>query len=50
LASSLHEIANILGPELAERDLVPFYNATVKDVDEVRIGILRNLAHFIQVK
>ncbi|XP_035712717.1 serine/threonine-protein phosphatase 4 regulatory subunit 1 isoform X2 [Folsomia candida] len=48
LASSLHEIAGILGPELSERDLVPFYNATTKDLDEVRIGILRNLASFIK--
>ena len=49
LASSLHEIARVIGPELAERDLVPFFNALVKDVVEVRVGILRNLASFIKV-
>ena len=49
LASSLHEIARVIGPELAERDLVPFFNALVKDVDEVRVGILKNLASFIKV-
>ena len=50
LASSLHEIARVIGPELAERDLVPFFNALVKDVDEVRVGILKNLANFIKVR
>jgi serine/threonine-protein phosphatase 4 regulatory subunit 1 len=49
LASSLHEIARVIGPELAERDLVPFFNALVKDVDEVRVGLLRNLASFVKI-
>ncbi|CAL8088191.1 unnamed protein product [Orchesella dallaii] len=49
LAACLHEIANILGPELSERDLIPFYTALMKDLDEVRIGVLKHLAFFFKV-
>ncbi|ODM96970.1 Serine/threonine-protein phosphatase 4 regulatory subunit 1 [Orchesella cincta] len=49
LAACLHEIANILGPELSERDLIPFYTALMKDLDEVRIGVLKHLAFFFKI-
>ncbi len=49
LAACLHEIADILGPELSERDLIPFYNALMKDLDEVRIGLLKHLSGFFKV-
>lgn len=49
LAACLHAIAKILGPELSERDLIPFYNALMKDLDEVRIGLLKHLAGFFEV-
>ncbi|XP_046588262.1 serine/threonine-protein phosphatase 4 regulatory subunit 1 isoform X1 [Neodiprion lecontei] len=49
LASSIHEIALILGEDLAARDLVPIYDGFIKDLDEVRIGALKHLATFLKV-
>ncbi|XP_015606879.1 serine/threonine-protein phosphatase 4 regulatory subunit 1 isoform X2 [Cephus cinctus] len=49
LASSIHEIAMILGEDLASRDLVPIYDGFIKDLDEVRIGALKHLATFLKV-
>lgn len=49
LASSIHEIAIILGEELAASDLVPIYNGFIKDLDEVRIGVLKHLATFLKI-
>ncbi|PWN53994.1 ARM repeat-containing protein [Violaceomyces palustris] len=44
LASSLHEIAKIIGPEAAERDLFPLADRFFRDDDpEVRTAILENL-------
>lgn len=49
LASSLHELAEILGPESAFTYLTPIFNGFIKDLDEVRIGILKHLAHFLKL-
>lgn len=49
LASSIHEVAIILGEDLAARDLVPIYDGFIKDLDEVRIGALKHLATFLKV-
>ncbi|XP_017763871.1 PREDICTED: serine/threonine-protein phosphatase 4 regulatory subunit 1-like isoform X2 [Eufriesea mexicana] len=49
LASSIHEIANILGEELTATDLVPIYDGFIKDLDEVRIGVLKHLATFLKM-
>lgn len=49
LASSLHELALILGEELATKHLLPIFNGFLKDLDEVRIGVLRHLAHFLEL-
>ena len=35
LANSIHELAVILGPEVASQDLVPIFNGFIKDLDEV---------------
>ncbi|GMT28351.1 hypothetical protein PFISCL1PPCAC_19648 [Pristionchus fissidentatus] len=48
LAHSIHEMATIIGLERAEQDLVPVFDALREDVDEVRGGLLKNLAHFIK--
>lgn len=50
LAFSIHELAVILGSELAHSDLVPIFNGFIKDLDEVRIGVLTHLADFLKVK
>ncbi|XP_029051724.1 serine/threonine-protein phosphatase 4 regulatory subunit 1-like isoform X2 [Osmia bicornis bicornis] len=49
LASSIHEIATILGEELTASDLIPVYDWFIKDVDEVRIGVLKHLATFLKI-
>lgn len=49
LAFSIHELAVILGEEITHRDLVPVFDGFLKDLDEVRIGILRHLADFLRV-
>jgi len=49
LASSIHELGVILGEEAAANDLVPIFNGFIKDLDEVRIGILKHLADFLKL-
>merc|ERR1712130_657254 len=49
LANSIHELAVILGPEVASQDLVPIFNGFIKDLDEVRIGVLKHLADFLKL-
>ena len=49
LASSLHQMSQILGPELTTRDLLPIFLSFMKDLDEVRFGILQNLAPFLKL-
>lgn len=49
LAFSIHELAVILGEEISQNDLVPVFNGFIKDLDEVRIGVLKHLAHFLRL-
>lgn len=49
LAHSMHSMVTILGSETAETDIVPVFDALREDVDEVRGGLLKNLAHLIEV-
>lgn len=44
LASSLHQMAVILGPKYTSRDLIPIFFQFMTDLDEVRFGILQNLS------
>lgn len=48
VASCLHELAIILGPQIASQDLVPSFEGFVRDVDEVRVGLLERLGHFLR--
>lgn len=43
LAHALHEVANILGSELAEKDLCPVFELFMKDLDEVFALYLPNI-------
>ncbi|KAK3819287.1 MAG: armadillo-type protein [Linnemannia elongata] len=45
LACSLHEVAKVLGPELADQDLAVAFADCLKAEDDVREGVL---AHFIE--
>ncbi|CAF3584726.1 unnamed protein product [Rotaria socialis] len=49
LAYSLHALAEILTAEQVEEDLCPIFDSFYRDVDEVKIGILSNLARFLKV-
>ncbi|XP_073976226.1 serine/threonine-protein phosphatase 4 regulatory subunit 1-like isoform X3 [Rhodnius prolixus] len=49
VASSIHELAVIVGEEVATQDLVPVFNGFIKDLDEVRIAALKHLAHFLKL-
>ena len=43
-------MAVILGEEITHNDLVPVFEGFLKDLDEVRIGILKHLADFVRVR
>ncbi|XP_060056671.1 serine/threonine-protein phosphatase 4 regulatory subunit 1 isoform X1 [Erinaceus europaeus] len=49
LAFSIHELAIILGDQLTAADLVPIFNGFLKDLDEVRIGVLKHLHDFLKL-
>jgi serine/threonine-protein phosphatase 4 regulatory subunit 1 len=49
VASSLHELAFILGRDIATEHLTPIFEGFIKDLDEVRIGILKHLAYFLKI-
>ena len=48
LACSLHEIARVIGPQLTQAHLVPAVDAFLRDVDEVRGGMIASLARMLQ--
>lgn len=48
LASSLHEIARILGDvRIVEEELVPVFEELIQDVEVVQLGVMRHLAKFL---
>lgn len=48
VASCLHELATILGARIAAQDLLPTFEGFVRDVDEVRVGVLQHLGPFLR--
>jgi hypothetical protein len=49
LACSLHELAAILNrPALTERHILPALDAFLKDLDEVKVGVIKNLAKLLK--
>uniref|UniRef100_A0A915LDY7 Serine/threonine-protein phosphatase 4 regulatory subunit 1 n=1 Tax=Romanomermis culicivorax TaxID=13658 RepID=A0A915LDY7_ROMCU len=49
LAFSIHNLAAILGPEITAKDLLPVFIGFLRDLDEVRIGVLKNLYEFLKL-
>lgn len=49
LASSIHELGVILGRDTSGQDLIPIFNGFLKDLDEVRQGLLKHLADFMEL-
>merc|ERR1719373_213455 len=49
LACSLHAVAGILGTEIVEKDLMQAFELFHKDIDDIREGVLRHFADFLEV-
>ncbi|XP_065217367.1 serine/threonine-protein phosphatase 4 regulatory subunit 1-like isoform X2 [Planococcus citri] len=49
IANNIHEIASILGAELATQDLIPVYNSLIDDLEDVRITALNHISSFIKL-
>jgi serine/threonine-protein phosphatase 4 regulatory subunit 1 len=49
LSHSLHEIARIVGKEIAEKSLIQAFDLFLRDLDEVKVGIVQNLSEFLTV-
>lgn len=47
LACSLHEVAKILGPELADRDLATAFSECLVAEDEVKEGVIGHVVEFV---
>ncbi|CAM9737733.1 unnamed protein product, partial [Pylaiella littoralis] len=48
LSYSLHEIAKVLKPDDVENDLVPAMEVFLRDMEDVRLGVIRQLADFFR--
>lgn len=49
LAASIHEIAAIIGEENADAHLVPVFEQFMKDVEDVKHGLLKHLYDFFKL-
>ncbi|KAL6051210.1 Serine/threonine-protein phosphatase 4 regulatory subunit 1 [Balamuthia mandrillaris] len=49
LSHSLHEIARIVGTDITERDLLPVFEVFLRDINEVKVGVVRHVAEFLQL-
>eukprot|EP01126_Amoeba_proteus_P027491 TRINITY_DN2728_c0_g2_i14.p1 TRINITY_DN2728_c0_g2~~TRINITY_DN2728_c0_g2_i14.p1 ORF type:complete len:630 (+),score=194.19 TRINITY_DN2728_c0_g2_i14:1244-3133(+) len=49
LSYSLHAVANILGERITERMLLTTMNDFFSDLDEVKVGVITNLAKFLEI-
>jgi serine/threonine-protein phosphatase 4 regulatory subunit 1 len=49
LSHSLHEVARILGTDLTEQNLLTVFELFMKDLDEVKVGVVRHIAKFLAI-
>lgn len=49
MAYSLHEVAAILGSELSEEYLVTPFEVLMRDLDDVKLGVVMNMHKFFQI-
>eukprot|EP00758_Cryptobia_borreli_P005133 Tbor_TRINITY_DN4748_c0_g3::TRINITY_DN4748_c0_g3_i1::g.17084::m.17084/K15424/PPP4R1; serine/threonine-protein phosphatase 4 regulatory subunit 1 len=49
LAYSLHDIAQVLGQEISEKCLLTAFDGFLKDLDEVKLGVIINVDKFFAV-
>ena len=48
MSVSLHEVARILGPALAEENLLTSFDRFLGDIEEVKVGVAMHLAEFLE--
>jgi hypothetical protein len=48
MAKSIHQVAQILGPRITERDLCPLFQKFARDTTEIQQNLLKNLYAFIR--
>jgi serine/threonine-protein phosphatase 4 regulatory subunit 1 len=48
LAHSLHEIARIVGQDITEKILTQAFDLFLKDLDEVKVGVVGNVSEFME--
>ncbi|MFH4974097.1 hypothetical protein AB6A40_000806 [Gnathostoma spinigerum] len=49
LASSMHEVAAIIGSENTDQHLVPIFEQFMRDIEDVKVGLLKHLFEFFQL-
>eukprot|EP00658_Telonema_sp_P-2_P019990 TRINITY_DN17866_c0_g1_i3.p1 TRINITY_DN17866_c0_g1~~TRINITY_DN17866_c0_g1_i3.p1 ORF type:complete len:228 (+),score=88.04 TRINITY_DN17866_c0_g1_i3:166-849(+) len=49
LAYSLHEVAQVVGQDISEKSLIPAFETFLKDLDEVKLGVMLNVDKFFAV-
>mmetsp|Transcript_6604 Transcript_6604/g.8048 ORF Transcript_6604/g.8048 Transcript_6604/m.8048 type:complete len:646 (+) Transcript_6604:314-2251(+) len=49
MSHSLHELGRLLGEEIAERDLCSPFHLFLGDLDDVKMGVVKNMAAFLGV-
>lgn len=49
LAHSLHEVAKVVGPEIADKSLTNALDQFLRDLDEVKVGVIQNIDIFLEV-
>jgi serine/threonine-protein phosphatase 4 regulatory subunit 1 len=47
LAHSLHEVAQLVGQQIAERTLLTIFEAFMQDLEEVKMGVVAHFAAFL---
>ena len=47
LSFSLHEVAAILGPDITESDLLTSFDLFMRDLDEVKQGVIVSVSNFM---
>eukprot|EP01125_Pyxidicula_operculata_P010092 TRINITY_DN3323_c0_g1_i1.p1 TRINITY_DN3323_c0_g1~~TRINITY_DN3323_c0_g1_i1.p1 ORF type:complete len:494 (-),score=82.36 TRINITY_DN3323_c0_g1_i1:450-1931(-) len=49
LAFSLHLVASMLGRELSDTVLLPIFEKFLKDLDEVKVGVIKHMSKFLKI-
>ena len=50
MACSLHCLAQIYGSEVTSTDLLSVFDTFLKDIDEVKSGVISHIGEFLEVR